>query len=187
MGFHRLQQLEEKVVRQYNLQVNACFFARRVSFVPHEGQKLSKNLSLQRLDDVAVGLEGKRLKGLGSFFLRFCDEGLNGDDCFGSISVLQHEEANECVAFIRGSESADHTTESQDLVKSALLLDVVVRESSSVLQLLASKNETLVARKCSLLVLKHELHFIDCVLGFHVQSDGFPLEVLHKDLHCVPE
>jgi hypothetical protein len=49
------------------------------------------------------------------------------------------------------------TTETEDKVKGGLLLDVVVRERATVLQLLAGKNEALLVRRDSFLV---------CVSGF---------------------
>ena len=51
-------------------------------------------------------------------------------------------------------EDLHSTTESQDQVKSALLLDIVVGESPSVLQLLPSEDQSLLVRWDSLLVLK---------------------------------
>ena len=45
------------------------------------------------------------------------------------------------------------TPQSEDKVQGTLLLDVVVREGASVLQLLASKDETLLVRRNTLLVL----------------------------------
>jgi hypothetical protein len=45
------------------------------------------------------------------------------------------------------------SSESKDEVESALLLNIVVRESASVLKLLAGENQTLLVRRDALLVL----------------------------------
>ena len=50
------------------------------------------------------------------------------------------------------------SAQSQDQVQGALLLDVVVGEGAAVLQLLPSKDETLLVRGNALLVLQNEQH-----------------------------
>merc|ERR1712114_56985 len=77
--------------------------------------------------------------------------------------------------------------EPQHEVKSGLLLDVVVRESSPVLQLLPSKDETLLVWGNTFLVLDFSLNILDRVAGFDLQGDGLPGEGLDKDLHSSPE
>jgi len=72
-------------------------------------------------------------------------------------------------------------------VESALLLDVVIRESSSVLQLLAGKDEPLLVRGNPFLVLDLGLHVLDRVAGFDLQGDGLAGEGLHEDLHSSTE
>jgi hypothetical protein len=47
-------------------------------------------------------------------------------------------------------------------VESGLLLDVVVRESAAIFQLLASEDETLLVRGNSFLVLDLLLHLLHC-------------------------
>ena len=61
-------------------------------------------------------------------------------------------------------------------MKSRLLLDVVVREGTAVLELLASKDETLLVGRNTLLVLDLRLHIIDRVRGLNLESDGFARE-----------
>ena len=87
-------------------------------------------------------------------------------------------------------------------MEGTLLLDVVVRKSSSVLQLLPGKDEPLLVWGNSFLVLikTHSefhflelsqfysyldlgLHVLDGIAGLHLQGDGLPGECLHKDLH----
>merc|ERR1711878_35383 len=64
-----------------------------------------------------------------------------------------------------------------------LLLDVVVRESSSILQLLASKDQPLLVWRNPLLVLNLGLDILNGVRGLHLQSDGLASQGLDKNLH----
>ena len=93
------------------------------------------------------------------------------------------------------------STEPEDQVEGALLLDVVVREGPSILQLLSGKDQPLLIRRDSFLVLKRksskmirnvityhshlDLGFdvFDRVAGFNLQGDGLASESLHEDLH----
>ena len=86
-------------------------------------------------------------------------------------------------------------------MEGALLLDVVVREGPSILQLLSGKDQPLLVRRDSFLVLKRksskmirnvmtyhshlDLGFdvLDRVAGFNLQGDSLPSESFHKDLH----
>ena len=62
------------------------------------------------------------------------------------------------------------TTEAKDEVESGLLLNVVVRESSSVLELLSGEDQTLLIRGDSLLVLNLGLDVVDSVRGLDIES-----------------
>ena len=64
-----------------------------------------------------------------------------------------------------------------------LLLNVVVRQRSSVLELLASKDKTLLIRRDAFLVLDLGLDIVDGVGGLDLQGDGLSGERLHKNLH----
>ena len=77
------------------------------------------------------------------------------------------------------------TTETEDEVKSGLLLDVVVRESATVLKLLASENETLLIGRNSFLVLDLGLDVVDGVRGLDFEGDGLASEGLDENLHGV--
>src|SRR5210317_374296 len=77
-----------------------------------------------------------------------------------------------------------HTsTKTKDQVKSGLLLDVVVRESTAILQLLSGKDQTLLIRGDSLLILNLGLDIVDGVRWLNIKSDGLTGEGLDKDLH----
>ena len=54
-------------------------------------------------------------------------------------------------------------TQTQHQVESGLFLDVIIRESTSVLQLLTSKDKTLLVRRNTLLVLDLALDVVDGV------------------------
>merc|ERR1711923_644080 len=64
-----------------------------------------------------------------------------------------------------------------------LLLDVVVRKSSSILQLLSSKDQPLLVWGNPLLVLNLGLDILNGVRRLHLQSDGLASQGLDKDLH----
>ena len=79
-----------------------------------------------------------------------------------------------------------HTTsESENEMEGGLLLDVVVRESSAVLELLTSEDESLLIRWDTFLVLDLGLDILDGISWLDVEGDGLSGEGLHKDLHLV--
>jgi hypothetical protein len=81
-----------------------------------------------------------------------------------------------------------HTAaETEDEVKSGLLLDVVVREGAAVLELLAGEDKTLLVRGDALLVLDLLLHVVDGVGRLNIESDGLAGEGLDEDLHTATE
>merc|ERR1712093_889387 len=81
-----------------------------------------------------------------------------------------------------------HTsTETENQVKSRFLLNVVVRQRTVVLELLAGENETLLVRWDTLLVLDLGLDVIDGVGRLNLESDCLSGECLHKDLHTTTE
>merc|ERR1719348_2278094 len=71
----------------------------------------------------------------------------------------------------------------EDEVEGGLLLDVVVGQCPAILQLLAGKDQPLLVRGDSLLVLDLSLHILDGVRRLHLEGDGLAREGLHKDLH----
>merc|ERR1719486_1519435 len=72
-------------------------------------------------------------------------------------------------------------------MEGALLLDVVVGESSSVLQLLSSEDQPLLIWGDSLLVLDLSLDVLNGVRGFDLEGDGLASQGLDEDLHTSPE
>merc|ERR1712102_195640 len=68
-------------------------------------------------------------------------------------------------------------------MEGALLLDVVIAKSATILELLASKDQPLLVWGDSLLVLDLGLDILDGVGGLHLQSNGLTGQSLHEDLH----
>ena len=63
------------------------------------------------------------------------------------------------------------TTQTEHEVERGLLLNVVIRKSATVLELLSSENQTLLIWGDSLLVLNLSLHVLDGVRRLDVESD----------------
>ena len=79
------------------------------------------------------------------------------------------------------------TTETKDQVESRLLLDVVVRQSAAILELLTGKDKTLLIRGDALLVLDLGLDVVNGVRGLDIEGDGLTGQGLNKDLHTTTE
>merc|ERR1711946_108003 len=75
------------------------------------------------------------------------------------------------------------SSQSEHKMKGALLQDVVVRKSSSILELLTSKDQPLLVWGNSLLVLDLGLDILNGVRWLNLQGDGLASEGLEKDLH----
>ena len=71
--------------------------------------------------------------------------------------------------------------ESQHQVERRLLLDVVVRESAAVLELLASEDQALLVRRDALLVLDLGLDIFDGVRALYFQGDSLACQGLRGD------
>jgi hypothetical protein len=72
-------------------------------------------------------------------------------------------------------------------MQSRLLLDVVIREGATILQLLPCEDQTLLIWGDAFLVLNLGLHIVDGVRGLDFQRDGLAREGIHKDLHSATE
>jgi len=64
------------------------------------------------------------------------------------------------------------------------LLNVVVRESAAILELLAGEDQALLVGGNALLVLDLGLDIVDGVRGLDLEGDGLTRKGLHEDLHC---
>ncbi|KAM0913281.1 hypothetical protein ACQ4PT_012266 [Festuca glaucescens] len=88
----------------------------------------------------------------------------------------------------KGLDEDLHTTaQAEHQVEGGLLLDVVVSEGTSVLELLASEDEALLVRRDALLVLDLCLDVVDGVRGLHLEGDGLAGEGLDEDLHTTTQ
>lgn len=63
-------------------------------------------------------------------------------------------------------------TKTKDQVKGRLFLDVIIRESAAVFQLLASEDEALLIRRNSFLVLNLGLDVVDSIARLNLEGDG---------------
>ena len=70
-------------------------------------------------------------------------------------------------------------------MQGGLLLDVVVAQGATVLQLLSSKDQSLLVRRNSFLVLNLLLDLVNGVRALHLKGDGLSSEGFDKDLHFV--
>ena len=81
-----------------------------------------------------------------------------------------------------------HTTaESEDQVKGGLLLDVVVRKSAAVLELLSSEDQSLLIGGNTFLVLNLSLNILDSVRRLDVEGDGLSGKSLNENLHSTSQ
>lgn len=72
-------------------------------------------------------------------------------------------------------------------MQSRLLLNIVVRQGTTILQLLASKDKPLLIWRNSLLVLNLGLNIVDGVGRLNLQRDRLSGKRLHKNLHAATE
>lgn len=75
------------------------------------------------------------------------------------------------------------TSQSQDQVQGGLLLDVVVRQGSAILQLLTSEDQSLLVRWDTFLVLDLGLNVVNGVRRLHLKGDSLTSQSLNKNLH----
>jgi hypothetical protein len=72
-------------------------------------------------------------------------------------------------------------------VKSGLLLDIVVRKSSSIFKLLSSEDKSLLVWWDSFFILDLGLDVFDGVCWLNIKGDGLTSEGLDEDLHSSSE
>jgi len=72
-------------------------------------------------------------------------------------------------------------------MKSRLLLDVVIGESSAILKLLAGKDETLLVWRNPFLILDFSLNIFYGIARLHLESDCLACQSLDEDLHSTSE
>ena len=72
-------------------------------------------------------------------------------------------------------------------MEGGLLLDVVVREGSAILELLSSENESLLIGRNAFLILDLGLDVLNGVGWLDIEGDGLSSESLDEDLHTTSE
>jgi hypothetical protein len=85
------------------------------------------------------------------------------------------------------NEDLHTTTETEHQVESRFLLDVVVGQSATIFELLASENQSLLIWGNAFLVLDLLLDLLDGIRRFNFESDGLASEGLDEDLHTTTQ
>merc|ERR1712032_993323 len=81
-----------------------------------------------------------------------------------------------------------HTTaQAKHQMKGALFLDIVVRKSAAIFELLAGEDKALLVRRDAFLILDLGLDIVDGVRGLDIQRDGLARQRLDEDLHAATE
>jgi hypothetical protein len=80
--------------------------------------------------------------------------------------------------------TSEASSKSQDQMESGFFLNIVVREGSSVFQLLSGEDESLLIWGDSFLVLDLSLHVLNGVRSLNIKSNGLSSQSLDKDLHA---
>jgi len=110
--------------------------------------------------------------------LLILDLGLHVIDGVGALNLQRNSFPRQ------GLDKDLHTaSQTQHEMQGGLLLDVVIRQSPAVLQLLPGEDQPLLVRRDPLLVLDLGLNIVDGVGTLDLESDGLPRQGLHKDLH----
>jgi len=84
-------------------------------------------------------------------------------------------------------ENLHSSSKAENQVEGGFLLDVVVRESTAILELLSGEDKSLLVWGNSFLVLDFLLHVLDGVGRFDIEGDGLSGKGLDENLHCCKE
>ena len=106
------------------------------------------------------------------------DFGLHIVNCIGGLDLQSDGFPGKGL-----DENLHTTTQTKDQVESRLLLDIVIRESAAIFQLLTSEDQTLLIWRNTLLILNLGLDVVDGIGGLHLQGDGLASQCLYEDLH----
>jgi len=110
------------------------------------------------------------------------DLGLDGFDRVGLLNFKSDSLSSEGL-----HEDLHTTTESEYEMEGRFLLDVVVRQGSTVFQLLSSKDQSLLIGWDSFLVLDLGLDVLNGICWLDVEGDGLAGKGLDEDLHSTSE
>jgi len=81
------------------------------------------------------------------------------------------------------NEDLHTSSKSQDEMESRLLLDVVIGESSAILELLSGEDKSLLVWWDTFLILDLGLDILDSVSWLNIEGDGLSSKGLDEDLH----
>jgi hypothetical protein len=90
------------------------------------------------------------------------------------LSILIELKSLSSVAQILLVAPSSTSSKPQDKMQRAFLLDVIVRERTTVFKLLPGKNEALLVWRDAFFVLDFRLDIVDGVGRFDFEGDGFP-------------
>jgi len=110
------------------------------------------------------------------------DLGLDIVDRIRSLDVKGDRFARQ-----RLDEDLHATTQAQYQVERGLLLDIVIRERTAILQLLACKDKTLLVWWNTFLILDLGLDIVDRIRSLDVKGDGLARQGFHEDLHATAQ
>ena len=102
-------------------------------------------------------------------------------DILDAITSLDLQ--GDCFAGQGLDEDLHTSSKPENQVKSRFLLNIVIRQSSSILQLLSSEDQSLLIWRNSFLVLDLGLDVLDAITSLDLQGNGFTGQGLDKDLH----
>jgi len=69
-------------------------------------------------------------------------------------------------------------------MKSGFLLNVIIAQTSSVLKLFTSEDESLLIGRNTFFVLYLGLYLLNVIRRFNIKGNGLPGQGLHEDLHA---
>jgi len=106
------------------------------------------------------------------------DLGLDIVDGVGGFNVERDCFPCQCL-----HEDLHPTSQAQNQVQGGLLLDVIIRQSTTIFELFSSKDEALLVWGDAFLILDFGLDVVYGVGSLYIKRDGFSGQSLHKDLH----
>ena len=106
-------------------------------------------------------------------------------DVINGIRALHFQ--RDGLAGQRLDEDLHTATQTKDQMESALLLDVVIAQGPAILELFAGKDETLLIRRNTLLVLDLRFDVVDRIRRLNLKRDRLSRQGLDEDLHTTTE
>src|SRR5271170_3613270 len=75
------------------------------------------------------------------------------------------------------------TPQSENEMQSTLLLDIIIRESPTILELFPSKNQPLLIRWNPFFILNLTFNIVNCIRRFNFKGNSFPRQCFNENLH----